>query len=227
MTPGLESCHALVLNADFRPLSYFPLSIWSWQDAVKAVFLDRVSVISEYDRMIHSPSFEMRLAERDRAQGIRAGGAAAGLHAVQRLPARPLHLPVLQGRLRDQRADLRSRRAEVARRPHGLDQRRHRLQPVQPAQGQPAAARERAPSAPLSRRSRRPSSCRRTAAPSRPATCTRAGATSCIGTASWIDRLRQLGPRASCALMIMSAQDARGPMIRSSSTARSRAWSRP
>ena len=61
MTPGLESCHALVLNADFRPLSYFPLSIWSWQDAVKAVFLDRVSVISEYDRIIHSPSFEMRL----------------------------------------------------------------------------------------------------------------------------------------------------------------------
>ncbi|HEY2226328.1 MAG TPA: HNH endonuclease, partial [Xanthobacteraceae bacterium] len=61
MAPGLESCHALVLNADFRPLSYFPLSIWSWQDAVKAVFLDRVSVISEYDRKIHSPSFEMRL----------------------------------------------------------------------------------------------------------------------------------------------------------------------
>ena len=61
MTPGIESCHALVLNADFRPLSYFPLSIWSWQDAVKAVFLDRVSVISEYERKIHSPSFEMRL----------------------------------------------------------------------------------------------------------------------------------------------------------------------
>src|SRR5580698_6811218 len=61
MTPGLESCHALVLNADFRPLSYFPLSIWSWQDAVKAVFLDRVSVVSEYERKIHSPSFEMRL----------------------------------------------------------------------------------------------------------------------------------------------------------------------
>ena len=61
MTPGLESCYALVLNADFRPLSYFPLSIWSWQDAVKAVFLDRVSVISEYERKIHSPSFEMNL----------------------------------------------------------------------------------------------------------------------------------------------------------------------
>src|SRR5260370_39801270 len=23
----------LVLNADFRPLSYYPLSLWSWQDA--------------------------------------------------------------------------------------------------------------------------------------------------------------------------------------------------
>ena len=61
VTPGLESCHALVLNADFRPLSYFPLSVWSWQDAVKAVFLDRVSVVSQYERIIHSPSFEMRL----------------------------------------------------------------------------------------------------------------------------------------------------------------------
>jgi 5-methylcytosine-specific restriction endonuclease McrA len=52
---------ALVLNADFRPLSYYPLSLWSWQEAVKAVFLGRVSVVSEYDRTIRSPNFEMRL----------------------------------------------------------------------------------------------------------------------------------------------------------------------
>jgi len=52
---------ALVLNADFRPLSYFPLSVWSWQDAVKAVFLDRVSVLSEYEDEVHSPSMSMRL----------------------------------------------------------------------------------------------------------------------------------------------------------------------
>ena len=52
---------ALVLNADFRPLSYFPLSVWAWQDAVKAVFLDRVSVLSEYDDEVHSPSMSMRL----------------------------------------------------------------------------------------------------------------------------------------------------------------------
>lgn len=61
MTLVAENSPALVLNADFRPLSYFPLSLWSWQDAVKAVFLDRVNILSEYDHKVHSPSFEMRL----------------------------------------------------------------------------------------------------------------------------------------------------------------------
>ena len=59
MTP--EDCPALVLNADFRPLSYFPLSLWPWQDAVKAVFLDRVNIVSEYEREVHSPSIVFRL----------------------------------------------------------------------------------------------------------------------------------------------------------------------
>ena len=57
----LEKCPALVLNADFRPLSYYPLSLWCWQDAVKSVFLDRVSIVSNYRRKIRSPSFEMSL----------------------------------------------------------------------------------------------------------------------------------------------------------------------
>jgi 5-methylcytosine-specific restriction endonuclease McrA len=61
MIASPESCPALVLNADFRPLSYYPLSLWSWQDAIKAVFLDRVNIVSEYDRLVRSPSFEMRL----------------------------------------------------------------------------------------------------------------------------------------------------------------------
>lgn len=52
---------ALVLNADYRPLSYYPLSLWPWQEAVKAVFLDRVEVVAEYEHKVHSPSFEMRL----------------------------------------------------------------------------------------------------------------------------------------------------------------------
>ena len=61
MTSALDSCPALVLNADFRPLSYFPLSLWSWQDAVKAVFLERVDIVDHYDAYVRSPSFEMRL----------------------------------------------------------------------------------------------------------------------------------------------------------------------
>ena len=52
---------ALVLNADFRPLSYFPLSLWAWQEAVKASFLDRVNIVSEYEHVVHSPSIEMNL----------------------------------------------------------------------------------------------------------------------------------------------------------------------
>ena len=44
---------ALILNADFRPLNYYPLSLCSWQNAIKAVFLDRVSVIENYDTEVH------------------------------------------------------------------------------------------------------------------------------------------------------------------------------
>ena len=56
-----ESCPALVLNADYTPLSYYPLSLWPWQTAVKAVFLERVDIVAQYERKVHSPSFEMSL----------------------------------------------------------------------------------------------------------------------------------------------------------------------
>src|SRR5581483_8074562 len=59
VSPG--SWPALVLNADFRPLSYYPLSIWSWQDTIKAVFLERVNIVALYDHAVHSPSLEMKL----------------------------------------------------------------------------------------------------------------------------------------------------------------------
>ncbi len=52
---------ALVLNADYRPLSYYPLSLWSWQDTIKAVFLDRVNIVAEYDLSIRSPNAHFRL----------------------------------------------------------------------------------------------------------------------------------------------------------------------
>ena len=61
MSLALDNCPALVLNADFRPLSYFPLSVWPWQEVVKAVCLDRVHIVSHYDQVVRSPNFEMRL----------------------------------------------------------------------------------------------------------------------------------------------------------------------
>jgi 5-methylcytosine-specific restriction endonuclease McrA len=52
---------ALVLNADYRPLSYLPLSLWTWQDAIKAVWLDRVTILAEYDDVVRSPSTTIRI----------------------------------------------------------------------------------------------------------------------------------------------------------------------
>jgi len=58
---NLSGNPALVLNADFRPLSYYPLSLCSWQDAIKSVFLDRVTVIESYDKKVSSPSMSFNL----------------------------------------------------------------------------------------------------------------------------------------------------------------------
>ncbi|MFG1479504.1 HNH endonuclease [Xanthobacter sp. V4C-4] len=63
MTTALSSgaWPALVLNADYRPLSYYPLSVWSWQDAIKAAFLERVNIVEYYDKAVRSPGLEIRL----------------------------------------------------------------------------------------------------------------------------------------------------------------------
>lgn len=58
---ALRHFPALVLNADYRPLSYYPLSLWPWQDAIKAVFLDRVDILAEYDHVVRSQRMEIRV----------------------------------------------------------------------------------------------------------------------------------------------------------------------
>ncbi len=58
---NLAGCPTLVLNADYTPLSYYPLSLWPWQTAIKAIFLDRVDVVASYEREVHSPSLDMKL----------------------------------------------------------------------------------------------------------------------------------------------------------------------
>ncbi len=57
----MQDTPALVLNADFRPMSLFPLSLMSWQDTITAVVKDHVTVVAEYDKVIRSPSIEMKL----------------------------------------------------------------------------------------------------------------------------------------------------------------------
>jgi 5-methylcytosine-specific restriction endonuclease McrA len=61
VSAGLKHFPALVLNADYRPLSYYPLSLWPWQDAVKAAFLDRVDIVSEYEEVVRSPTTTIRI----------------------------------------------------------------------------------------------------------------------------------------------------------------------
>ena len=58
---ALKHYPALVLNADYRPLSYYPLSLWPWQEAVKAAFLDRVDIVAEYDAVVRSQRSEIRI----------------------------------------------------------------------------------------------------------------------------------------------------------------------
>lgn len=58
---ALRRCPALVLNADFRPLSYYPLSLWPWQEAIKAVCLDRVTILAEYDEVVRSQRAAIRI----------------------------------------------------------------------------------------------------------------------------------------------------------------------
>jgi 5-methylcytosine-specific restriction endonuclease McrA len=58
---ALKQHPALVLNADYRPLSYYPLSLWPWQEAIKAVWLDRVDIVAEYDAHVASPSTRIRI----------------------------------------------------------------------------------------------------------------------------------------------------------------------
>jgi 5-methylcytosine-specific restriction endonuclease McrA len=57
----MQAHPALVLNADFRPLSYFPLSLMSWQDAVSAVVKDTGAVVAHYDTWVRSPSRSIQL----------------------------------------------------------------------------------------------------------------------------------------------------------------------
>ena len=78
---ALKQHPALVLNADYRPLSYYPLSLWCWQDAVKAAYMDRVDIVAEYDHYVHSPTIRFRIPGCG-SQRLCKTSKARGLHAL-------------------------------------------------------------------------------------------------------------------------------------------------
>lgn len=49
---------ALVLNADFTPISVFPLSTWGFERTLRNVMKGRITVLEEYDVTLRSPSFD-------------------------------------------------------------------------------------------------------------------------------------------------------------------------
>ena len=51
----------LVLNADYRPISTWPLSLVSAQDALCTVIRDRATVVEEWDAVFRSPTVEIRI----------------------------------------------------------------------------------------------------------------------------------------------------------------------
>jgi 5-methylcytosine-specific restriction endonuclease McrA len=58
----LDGHPALVLNADYAPMSYLPLSMWHWQEAIKAVFSGKCTVVDVYpDVTIRAASLEIPL----------------------------------------------------------------------------------------------------------------------------------------------------------------------
>lgn len=58
----LERHPSLILNADYQPLSHLPLSLWSWQDAIKAIFSGKVTVVDVYpDVTIRAAHIEVPL----------------------------------------------------------------------------------------------------------------------------------------------------------------------
>ena len=52
----------LVLNADAQPVSYLPLSVIQWKEAITYLYLDKCNVLEWYDDwVVSSPSWETRV----------------------------------------------------------------------------------------------------------------------------------------------------------------------
>lgn len=57
----MQNFPALLLNADYTPLSYFPLSTLPWDRAIKGIYEKTHYVVESYDKVVRSPSVEMKI----------------------------------------------------------------------------------------------------------------------------------------------------------------------
>lgn len=128
-----DSCPALVLNADYTPLSYYPLSLWPWQTAIKAVFLDRVDIVAHYEREVHSPTASLKLPS---VIALKQYVRPSAFPAFTRfnLFLRDRFACQYCGAPKDLTFDHVVPRAQGGRTTWRC---RHRLRPLQPAQGRP------------------------------------------------------------------------------------------
>lgn len=58
---NLEKFPALVLNADYRPLSLYPLELKPAYESIRNVYEETVMVVAEYDEIVRSPTITMRI----------------------------------------------------------------------------------------------------------------------------------------------------------------------
>lgn len=58
---SLDKSPALVLNADYTPLSFLPLSLWSWQDSLRAVLSGKATMVASYGIAIRSVSVTVEM----------------------------------------------------------------------------------------------------------------------------------------------------------------------
>lgn len=58
----MDNLKTLLVNSDYSPISINPLSIISWQEAIKFILMGKASVLYEYDKKyVHSPSITLNV----------------------------------------------------------------------------------------------------------------------------------------------------------------------
>lgn len=54
----LNNYPALLLNADYTPVSVYPLSTWGFERTLRNFLKERITIVETYDAVLRSPSFE-------------------------------------------------------------------------------------------------------------------------------------------------------------------------